>query len=225
MGMCPDLDLRPGRRDQLVAALRGALKAAIVGSRAELRGSLAYGTADPYSDIDLAWIVPDDSFAAAVSAAATAIQSVGTVSSLRQDPDLARSDRRRLVFFRLAYIPLFWRVDLDIRAASVAADDSYDNSNPDARSEDGWSRPASAIENAAGTIKAAVRRQLSTADGLLDRGYRHISLDEVPEADLQSRIITLADSCAALEPGLSGLAAQVGQVVRAFTRTGLIPAR
>lgn len=219
-----DLDLLPERRDRLVAALNGRLTAAILGSHVELRGSLASGTADPYSDIDLAWMVPDDLFEEAVMSAATAIQSVGTVSSLRHDPDLVRSDRRRLVFFRLARVPLFWRIDLDIRASSVATDDSYDRSNPVARSEDGWSRPASAIENAAATIKAVVRGQHSTADGLLDRGYRRISLDQAPQADLPSRIITLADSCAALEPGLTALAAQVRQVVRAFTRTGLISA-
>lgn len=220
-----DLDLRPERRDRLVGQLRAALTAAVLDSQAELRGSLASGTADPYSDIDLAWIVPDDMFAAAVESAAPVIQSVGTVSSLRRDPGLARSDRRRLIFFRLAGIPLFWRVDLDIRAASVATDNGYDDANPAARSEAGWSRPASAIENAAATIKAAVRGQPSIADRLLSRGYQRIGLDPVPTADLPSRIIRLADSCAALEPGLTALAAQVHQVVQTFIRAGLIPAR
>jgi hypothetical protein len=54
-------------------------------------------------------------------------------------------------------MPLFWRVDIDIRADSVATDDLYDAGNPDARSDTGWSAPASAIENAVAAIKAAVR--------------------------------------------------------------------
>jgi predicted nucleotidyltransferase/predicted ester cyclase len=214
------LDLSPERRDRLAAELRAALTAAIPDSRAELRGSLACGTADPYSDIDLAWVVPDDMFAAAVESAATAIQSVGAVSSLRRDPDLARSDRRRLLFFRLAGLPLFWRVDLDIRAASVAADSGYDDANPAARSEAGWSRPASAMENAAAAIKAALRGLPSIADGLLSRGYQRIGLDPAPTADLPSRITRLVDSCAALEPGLTALAAEVREVLQAFARAG-----
>jgi hypothetical protein len=168
-----DVDLRPERRERLAEELRAALTAAIPDSQAD-RGSLGSGTADLYSDIDLAWMVPDDMFTVAVESAAPVIQSVGMVSSLRSDPDLASSDRRRLIFFRLAGVPLFWRVDLDIRAASVATDNSYDDANPAARSEVGWSRPASAIENAVAAIKASVRGQLSTADGLLLRGYQRI---------------------------------------------------
>jgi len=217
-----DVDLRPERRERLAAELRAALTAAIPDSQAELRGSLGSGTADPYSDIDLAWMVPDDMFAVAVGSAAPVIQSVGAVSSLRSDPDLATSDRRRLIFFRLAGVPLFWRVDLDIRAASVATDNSYDDANPAARSEAGWSRPASAIENAVAAIKASVRGQPSTADSLLLRGYQRIGLDAVPAADLPSSIIRLADSCAAIEPGLTALASQVRQAVRTFARAGLV---
>jgi hypothetical protein len=40
---------------------------------------------------------------------------VTAVLSLRTDPELARSARRRLVFARLAGMPLFWRVDIDTR--------------------------------------------------------------------------------------------------------------
>jgi hypothetical protein len=40
------------------------------------------------------------------------------VASLRIDPDLAQSDRRSIICLRLVGTPLFWRVDLDIRATS-----------------------------------------------------------------------------------------------------------
>lgn len=218
-----DLDLRPERRERLASRLRATLTAVIPGSRASLRGSLAAGTADRYSDIDLRWVVPDDMFAAAVEAAATAARSVRPVSSLRIDPGLARSDRRRLLYLRLAATPLFWRVDLDIRAASAAADDHYDAASPAARSEAGWSRPASAIENAIAAIKAAARGQTCVADGLLSRGYQRLGLDPGLAADLPDRITELADSCAAIEPGLTDMAAEVREVVTVFRGADLFP--
>jgi hypothetical protein len=52
------------------------------------------------------------------------------VASLRIDPDLAQSDRRRIICLRLVATPLFWRVDLDIRATSGAVDDDYGAANP-----------------------------------------------------------------------------------------------
>ena len=144
--------------------------------------------------------------------------------SLRIDPDLSRSDWRRLVFVRLTGVPLFWRVDLDIRANSVAANDSYDDGNPAARSESGWSRPASAIENAIAAIKAAVRRQGDVASGLLSRGYRRINLGSGSfEDDLPCAIKVLADSCAALEANLTYTAAEVREVVDALSQAELLP--
>jgi predicted nucleotidyltransferase len=217
-----DLDLRPERRGQVASELRGALTAAIAGSRTWLRGSLVTGMADRYSDIDISWVVPDDAFTAAVDSLASVVGSVRTLASLRVDPDLARSDRRRLIFLRLECIPLFWRIDLDIRAASVATDDTYDAGSTTARSETGWSRPASAIENAIAAIKAAARGQASTVDGLLDRGYERIGLDPRLADDLPARITRLADSCAELERGLAGRAAEVREIVNAYTEAKLI---
>lgn len=137
-----DLDLHPARRDLLASRLCAALTAVIPASQAELRGSLPHGTADRYSDIDILWVVPDDRFAAAVESAAMAAGSVHPVSSVRLDPGLALSQRRRLIFVRWASLPLFWRVDLDIRASSVAADDNYDAANPTVFSDAGWSQPS-----------------------------------------------------------------------------------
>lgn len=207
----------------LAGRLRAALAAAVAGSRTGMLGSLGAGTADRYSDIDLCWVVRDEAFAAAVGRVAQAVRPVGAVSSLRVDPDLARSDRRRVIFLRLAGVPLFWRVDLDVRAASVAADSTYDAANTDARSDAGWSRPASALENAIAAIKAAARRQAGIADGLLSRGYQRVGLAPGPAAGLAGRIIRLADRCAAIEPPLTGTAAEVREVVNTFARAGLIP--
>ncbi len=217
-----DLDLRPQRRALLVSELRAALEAEVPGSRTSLRGSLASGMADPYSDIDICWLVPDDRFAVAVESASAAIRSAHPVLSQRIDPDLSRSDRRRLVFIRLADVPLFWRVDIDIRTSSVAANDGYDDGNPAARSKAGWSRPASAIENAIAAIKAAVRHQGDVAIGLLSRGYARINLGFGPATDLPRAITVLADSCAALEPKLAYTAAEVREVVDALSRAELL---
>lgn len=70
-----DLDLRQERRDLLVSELRAALEAEVPGSRTSLRGSLASGMADPYSDIDACWVVPDDKFVLAVESVSNAVRS------------------------------------------------------------------------------------------------------------------------------------------------------
>lgn len=217
-----DLDLRPQRRELIVSELQDALTAAITGSHVWLRGSLSSGTADRYSDVDLCWMVPDGKFTEAVGSVRAAIAPARDVTSCRVDPGLARSDRRRLIFLRLAATPLFWRIDLDIRADSVAAEDGYDATNPAAYSEAGWSRPASAIENAIAAIKAAVRHEADSVEGLLNRGYERIGLDRGSPADLPGRITRLAGSCAALDPSLADLASEVNEVVSTLARTGLL---
>jgi hypothetical protein len=207
-----DLDLRPERRDQLVAGLRAELEELIPGSSTTLRGSLAARTADPYSDIDLRWVVGDETFTAAVSAAAGLAARLPSVQTVRIDPGLARSDRRRLVFVRLAGVPLFWRVDLDVRVRSVAADDSYDDGNPAARDATGWSPPASAMENAIAAIKSGVRGRTDVTSGLLSRGYDRIGLVPPPDTGLSGLVTELAESCARLEPGLASMAGEVREV-------------
>jgi predicted nucleotidyltransferase len=215
-----DLDLRPARRDHLAARLSAELEALMPRSAVSLRGSLAAGTADAYSDIDLCWAVGDEAFPAAVSAAADLAGTLPPVRVVRVDPDFARSDRRRLVFLRLDAVPLFWRVDLDVRASSVAADDSYDHGNEAARDLTGWSRPASAIENAIGAIKNGMRGRDREMSGLLSRGYARIGHAAPAEGGLAERVTGLADACASLEPGLAGLAAEVREVAAALLPRG-----
>jgi predicted nucleotidyltransferase len=207
-----DLDLRPERRDELAAGLRAELEALIPGSATALRGSLASRTADPYSDIDLCWVVEDEAFTAAVSAAAELAATSPAVQAVRLDPSLARSDRRRLVFIRLAGVPLFWRVDLDIRARSVAGRGDYDDGNRDARDAAGWSPAGSAIENAVAAVKSSARGQADVTSGLLSRGYERIGLVPPTRAGSAELIVELAQSCARLEPRLAGLAGEIREV-------------
>ncbi|HTS96434.1 MAG TPA: hypothetical protein VMI33_07420 [Streptosporangiaceae bacterium] len=214
-----DLDLRPERRDMLTSKLLAALQGWIPGSRARLRGSLGAGTADDYSDVDICWVVPDQDFTEAIDTLGAALSRCTAVLALRADPEFARSARRRLVFARLHGMPLFWRVDIDIRADSIAADDLYDIGNPDAHSDTGWSAPASAIENAIAAIKAAARGQADTADSLLRRGCERIERDHGSTADLADAITGLADACATQEPRLAGMAAEVRQVADHLLRS------
>jgi hypothetical protein len=211
-----DLDLRAERRDQLAAGLRAELEALSLGSDTALRGSLATRTADPYSDIDLRWTVRDEKFTTAVSAAAGLAATVPSIQAVRIDPGLARSDRRRLIFIRLARVPLFWRVDLDIRARSVAADDTYDDGNPSARDATGWSLPAGAIENAVAAIKSGVRGRADVTCGLLTRGYERIGIVPPQDAGLTELITRLADSCACQEPGLASMASEVRELAESL---------
>jgi hypothetical protein len=207
-----DLDLRPERRHNLTGKLLAALQGWVPGSRAQLRGSLGAATADDYSDIDICWAVPDQDFTEAVDTVGAALSQYSAVWSFRTDPEFARSARRRVVFARLWRMPLLWRVDIDIRACSVAADDLYDVGNPDASSDTGWSAPASAIENAIAAIKAAARGQADVADVLLRRGGGQIGHVPGSTADLADSVTSLADACASQEPRLARMAAEVRQV-------------
>ena len=60
------VNLDPSIRRSLADAVTRALEDAVSGSSAGLRGSLALGTSDPYSDIDIFWELPDSLFHAAI---------------------------------------------------------------------------------------------------------------------------------------------------------------
>ncbi|WP_236573234.1 nucleotidyltransferase domain-containing protein [Streptomyces sp. GS7] len=117
-------------RAALAAEVCLALKRCCPGSSTALIGSLASGTADAFSDIDVAWVVPDAQFPDCLARVVEALGEVRPVDDVRSDPDFHRSDRRRLLFVRFVGVPLFWRLDLDVRTASVADDLHYDAGNP-----------------------------------------------------------------------------------------------
>jgi len=209
-----DLDLRPERRNGLVARLRADLEAAVPGSTTSLRGSLATGSADAYSDIDLCWVVEDAELARAVSLAQSG--AVSGVSTVRVDPDLARSERRRLLFLRLADAPLFWRVDLDIRSRSVATSEHHDEDNLAARDATSWSPAASALENALAAVRSHARGRHEEAGGLLVRGFERIGRELPPGGTPVGSVTDLAHVCADQDPGLTVMAAEVAQLAEAL---------
>lgn len=185
-----------------------ALRAHCAGSRAEPRGSLARGTADAYSDIDLLRTVPEGRFDACVAAVPDLLGTVRGVASLRVDPDLGNSRKRRLRFVDFDRLPLFWRLDLEIVALSVAGRPGYDQDNPAARSDD-WSRPACALANAVAAVKAVLHGRPQTARGLLERGFARIGAVDTVTGDWFADVTRLAETAAAIEPARGPLAERV----------------
>jgi len=207
-----DLDFSAERRGKLTGQLQAALQRWVPGSRAQIRGPLDSGPADDYASIGICWVVPDQDFTDAADSLGAALSQVSAVLSIHDDPQLARPARRRISAARLSRAPLFWRIDIDIRASSAAADDLHDADSPGARGQAGNSAASSAIENAIAAAKAAARGQADTAQILLRRGCEIIGHDPGSTADLADAIISLANACASQEPRLARTAAEIHQV-------------
>ncbi len=199
-------------RARLAGQILTALERAAPGSAAELRGSLAEGRADAYSDIDLLWEVPDELFQAAVGNIYTTLANVHPIAALRSAIDYQRSDRRRLIFVEFEGLPLFWRVDIDILAASVQRDFNYDTDNPAARGDD-WSLTHSALMNAVATIKALLRGQDETAGQLLRRAYERVGLAK-PEGEPRELVLMLVRSIETMDPAQARLAGRIIELHR-----------
>jgi predicted nucleotidyltransferase len=199
--------LETDERTRLVADLLTELEAAFPGSAVLLRGSLAEGRADPYSDIDLLWDVPDAAFNAAIAELPATLERVRPVASLRFDPDFQHSAKRRLVFIRFAGVPLFWRVDLDVFTRSVGRDPDYDRDNPSARGTC-WSFTESSLANAIAAIKALHRGRDTEAAELIARAETRVGITS-PTVDLQSRLDLLVDAGVAKDPTTASLAAEI----------------
>ncbi len=205
-------------RDRLAAEILANLERAVPGSVAALRGSLAEGAGDRYSDIDVLWEVPDELFAASVAGVGETLGRVGRVRSLRSDPDFQRSDRRRLFFARFEGVPPFWRLDLDVLARSVGRDLRYDLDNPEARGTD-WSLAESALANAVAAVKAHLRGRDDVARQLLERAYRRVGLD-APDLALRELVLGLAGEVAAMDPRMIEFAGEIGKLAEGSFRAG-----
>lgn len=213
----PRLVGEPAERAALVERITAALTAASPGSTVEPRGSLAAGTADAYSDIDLAWVVPDERFGAAVASVVTALAPIAPVISLRSDPDIQRSDRRRLLFARFAGVPLFWRLDLEIWAASVASDPTVDAELTDwGLTGADWCPHESALMNALGAVKALLRGHDQLAHDGLTRGLERVGAAHRLDLPDRDRVIALAEYVAADRPHLAGLTGDVTTAARSL---------
>ena len=206
------LDLDVKIRDALAQRILISLEGAAQGSIAQLRGSLAVGNADPYSDIDVLWEVPDALFQTAIARIGDALSEAQPVEFLRSDLDFQRSDRRRLFFVQFCDMPLFWRADIDVLAQSVQRDFYYDVDNEAARGDD-WSPAHSALMNAIAAVKALLRHREDTARQLLIRGFERVGL-VVPEGNSWELIRKLAESVADMDPTRAELARRIVELQR-----------
>jgi len=199
-------------RDALTQRIVTSLESAVQGSIAQLRGSLADGNADTYSDIDVLWEVPDDLFQVSVDRIGDILSEAHPVDSLRSVPDFQNSDKRRLFFVQFQDIPLFWRADIDVFAQSVQRDFQYDVNNEAARGND-WSLTHSALMNAIAAVKALLRHEEDTARQLLVRGFERAML-AIPEGDSQELILKLAEGVATMDSTRAELARRIVELHR-----------
>lgn len=188
-----------GSREELAKTILGALELGVPASAALLRGSLAQGNADQYSDIDVLWEVPDDRFLGAVARVGDILSAVAAIESLRSDPAFQQSEKRRLFYLRFAEVPLFWRLGLDVLARSVGRDDAYDRTNVGARGSV-WSPAESALMNVVAAMRAHHRGDDRAALDLLRRGYERVGLEPRHER-LGDQLLDFAEGIRELDPG------------------------
>ncbi|MFE7115084.1 hypothetical protein ACFU99_06625, partial [Streptomyces sp. NPDC057654] len=166
---------------------------------AVLRGSLATDTADRFSDFDLVWTVPDADFAACVASVASFLNTAHPLLlPPRSDPDFRHRADRRLLFFSFRDLPLFWRLDLEVRAESGSP------AGPAAPAGGGWPLSASALANAVGAVKAVRRDRPDTACGLLDRGFERVGSERRATGRWPEDVRRLVDAAVAGEKGRDG---------------------
>jgi len=204
------LNLDTEIREALVQRILTSLENAAQGSTAQLRGSLAGGNADAYSDIDVLWKVPDELFQMSVGRIAEILSEAHPVESLRSAPDFQNSDKRRLFFVQFEGIPLFWRADIDVFAQSVQRDPEYDQHNEAARGND-WSLTHSALMNAIAAVKALLRHKEDTARQLLIRGFKRVGL-AIPEGSSQELILKLAEGVTSMDSTKAELACRIAEL-------------
>jgi hypothetical protein len=185
------VNLDPAERASLAASVTRALGQSFSGSTSGLRGSLAAATADPYSDIDVFWELPDALFEDAVDQLDEILAAVAPLDSLRSDPMLQNSEKRRLVFAQFTGYPLFWRVDIEVFAKSIDRDDSYDLDNPRVRGDE-WSLPESALMNSVAAMKYLLRDDLERAEESLGRAFARID-ERLPDTDPWDAIAELTE--------------------------------
>ncbi|WP_328319139.1 nucleotidyltransferase domain-containing protein [Streptomyces sp. NBC_00388] len=206
------MNLDPARRAAFARQVQQALTEQCPGSVAVLRGSLARGTADPYSDIDLAWTVPEAEFVACVAAVGPCLEALAAVASLRSDPEAQRSSERRLLFVAFRDLPLFWRLDLEVMAVSAKPEVGgrvERTRSPAAGGDPDWSPAASALANAVAVVKAVLRGQPDVAAGLLERGLQRVGASGSASGRWRADVVRLADAAACHEPAQRPLADQV----------------
>ncbi len=197
----PVAGLDPAVRAGVAREVLHALRRACPGSRAELRGSLAAGTADAFSDVDVAWVVPAARFGECVDRAGEVLARVRPAASLRSDPEFADATGRRLLFAAFAGLPLFWRLDLEVSAAQSATAPTV----PTVRHP--WPPAASALANGVAAAKALHRGRPDTARALLERAFPRVGVLDHRSAGAAADLAALCAAAIAVDPAVAPTAA------------------
>jgi hypothetical protein len=192
----------PAIREEAVTLLMATLGAACPAGDVRLIGSLATSDrADVFSDIDVRWTVPQAYASGQLRSLRETLHDVGTVESLRVDPDERTNER--LVFIRFEDWPLWWRVDLEIHSPGLEAAEV-----PDA---DPWCPLESACMGVVVTLKALTRGHPEAAEDLFAS-----ALDRADATDVIGswplRIRTLLDHIAARDRRTQDLVSRTRQL-------------
>jgi hypothetical protein len=205
--MLLDPDIRDKFSQRVLTRLHDAFPQAVVGPR----GPTADQTADQYSPIDLRCVLADEQFKDALARLPEVLASIEIVLSLRSEPTYQNSDLRRILYIRFGGLPLFWRVQLEVVAASVADDPNYDNFNAAARGTD-WSLPESALWTAVDAIRSLVRGHDKEAHNQLRRAFQRINVPVLPKMSDRELLAKLLEEAPNLEPAQAAFAAEVRQL-------------
>jgi hypothetical protein len=194
----------PASREEAAHLLLDALAAVCPAGEVSLIGSLARPQgADAFSDIDLRWTVPPREAAAQLQSLRPTLARIGTVESLRVDPEV-RPDRR-LVFVRFRGWPLWWRVDLEIHSTG--------SGSLVVPGSDQWSPQESACMGVVVTLKALARNRPVAAEALLARALERVDATDVA-GDWPLRVGSLLDQLETSSPATTDLVSRVRQLSR-----------
>jgi len=206
--------LAVSERAGLIERILDCLRRSVSGSKAELRGSTATGLCDEYSDIDIKWQVPANAFENCLTRAGDILSGIAPVESVRWDPEYRGNPWRRVIFIRFADVPLFWRVDLDIRTEAHEQQRSFEFE----QDRQTWSLTESALMNAVAAVKAHLRGQDASAFQLLARAYARVGLPS-PKGNVKTQIRLLVDHVAQEDPSAIRLVSRVRSLLQeAFQR-------
>ena len=201
--------LDTSQRSAIAQRVLECLNTAVANSSARLRGSLADGRHDVYSDIDVLWVV-DDLLEITTGRVRDALSRAGEVVSLQVDPEVQRSPRYRLIFARFANLPLFWRLELKIssrngvQGVSMAAGGNEPAPN--------WSVAESALANAVGAIKAYLRGKEELASEYLQSACEKLGYEPVsPRA--RDSLMRITKRAAELEPHVAPFAEELKAMI------------
>ena len=205
--MLLDPDIRDRFAAQVLNRLHEAFPDAVVGPR----GPLADQTADQYSPIELRCVIPDAQFDDALARLPQVLASFEIVLSLRSEPTYQNSARRRIFYVRFGGLPLFWRIQLEVVAVSIADDANYDNFNAAARGND-WSLPESALWSAVDAIRSLARGHDKEAHNQLRRAFQRINVPVLPKMTDRELLTKLLEEAPKLEQGQTAFAEEIRKV-------------